>query len=51
MQYLRSERANKSLDGQPGNWTLTAWFELDGTHQRLDANAIKDLVIVCHFSI
>jgi Tc toxin complex TcA C-terminal TcB-binding domain len=46
-------QAEKSPVGSPGDWTLTAWLEpvADGPHQRLDANAIEDLVIVCHFSI
>jgi len=45
-------QAGKSPAGAPGDWTLTAWLEpVAGTHKRLDANAIEDLVIVCHFSI
>ena len=44
--------AEKSPAGLPGDWTLTAWLEVvAGTHQRLDANAIEDIIIVCHFSI
>ena len=45
-------RAENVSAGSPGDWTLTAWLEpTTDSHQRLNANAIEDIVIVCHYAI
>ena len=46
-------RAEKTSAGQPGTWMLTAWRQEEGssTHNRLVAEAIADIIIVCHYSI
>lgn len=44
-------RAAKSPAGSPGEWTLTAWRDMGGgAHERLDPNAIQDIMVVCHYT-
>ncbi|HWQ70174.1 MAG TPA: neuraminidase-like domain-containing protein [Patescibacteria group bacterium] len=45
-------RAEKSPAGSPGDWTLTAWRDTGGgAHERLDPNAIHDILIVCQYTL
>jgi hypothetical protein len=41
-------RAEKPVSGQPGTWTLNAWLN-DG--DRIDADALEDVAIVCHYTL
>jgi hypothetical protein len=44
-------RGAKSPGGELGNWTLTGWLIAGGsTHERIDPNAIEDILVVCHYS-
>jgi receptor-binding and translocation channel-forming TcA subunit of Tc toxin/ABC toxin-like protein/neuraminidase-like protein/putative peptidoglycan binding protein/virulence plasmid A protein len=44
-------RAAKATAGHPGEWTLTIWLVTgDGLHQRLDPNALLDILLVCHYT-
>ena len=45
---LRGERAAGPL----GDWTLTGWRDIgNGTHLRVDPQAIEDVVIVCAYTV
>lgn len=41
-------RAEALVTGQPGNWTINAW---PNTGERLDADALEDVLVVCHYSV
>jgi len=46
---LRAVKApNDDLAGKLGNWILTAWR---GTDNRIDPNAIEDILVVCNYSL
>lgn len=46
---LRAVKApNGDLAGKLGNWILTAWR---GTDDRIDPNAIEDILVICHYSL
>ena len=38
-------------DTRWADWTLSAWLEQEGRHTRFDADAIEDIVVVCHYSV
>lgn len=45
-------RAAKSPGGELDNWTLTGWLEPGGnSDERIDPNAIEDILLVCHYSL
>jgi Tc toxin complex TcA C-terminal TcB-binding domain/Neuraminidase-like domain len=44
---LRGEKAF-TFNNAPGNWTLNGWLNAG---ERLDPNAIEDIVVVCHYAI
>jgi hypothetical protein len=39
--------------GELGNWTLTGWLQPDGatSKQLINPNAIKDILVICHYSL
>ena len=39
---------NGDLAGELGNWILTAWRNTD---DRIDPNAIEDILVVCNYSL
>ena len=41
-------RGEKSVAGQSGNWTINAWLNAG---DRLNEDALEDVVIVCHYTI
>jgi hypothetical protein len=44
--------AEKAPGGQLVDWTLTAWLEPSpNVHNRLDAEAIEDIMIVCFYTV
>jgi hypothetical protein len=43
--------AEKAGSGDPGDWTLTAWLESTGVHSRLDAEAVEEIMVVCHYTV
>jgi Tc toxin complex TcA C-terminal TcB-binding domain/Neuraminidase-like domain/Putative peptidoglycan binding domain len=46
-------RATKSPAGELGDWTLIGWLEpvAGAPHERIDPNAIEDILVVCHYSL
>ena len=44
-------RTAESPGGSPGDWTLTAWLDTGGgLKERLDPNAIQDILVVCCYT-
>lgn len=44
-------RTAESSGGSLGNWTLTAWLDAGGgVKQRLEPNAIQDILLVCRYT-
>jgi hypothetical protein len=41
-------RAEASVSGQPGNWTINAGLNAG---ERLSAEALEDVLVVCHYSV
>jgi hypothetical protein len=44
-------RAEWTGVGKPGDWTLTAWLDGGAGHERLDPDALEDLLIVGHYTL
>lgn len=44
-------RADKEFNAQPGNWTINAWLDDDGTATRFAPDALEDLLLVCHYTV
>ena len=41
-------RGKMALPGETGNWTINAWLNAG---ERLNEEALEDIVIVCHYSV
>lgn len=44
-------RADQEFNAQPGNWTINAWLDDDGTATRFAPDALEDLLLVCHYTV
>jgi hypothetical protein len=44
-------RGARTFEDPPGTWTVHAWREGDTPAERIDAAALEDVVLVCHYTL
>jgi Tc toxin complex TcA C-terminal TcB-binding domain/Neuraminidase-like domain/Salmonella virulence plasmid 28.1kDa A protein/Putative peptidoglycan binding domain len=44
-------RGPKTLNNQPGSFTMQAWRHVDNKDVKVEADGIQDILVVCHYTV
>jgi len=49
--WAGSLRGARAFDDALGLWTMNAWLEAGEGASRLDARAVDDIILICHYAV